>query len=374
MKQSKMHLLNTIIFAMVIFFAASCKGQSSPEGVTKSFIATDAPLAIGEVVDDLSNSILIIYQAANGDYWFGSDVDGAYHYDGKRIVHYSTSDGLCNNTIREIKEDAAGNIYFSTQHAGVSKFDGEKFTTLPVVKSVSANEHWRLHPGDLWFKGHTGSGGPCRYDGQYLYQLIFPKSYMEDDYYKTNGTRAWSPYDVYYIYEDRHGSIWFGTGSLGVCRYDGKTLSWIYEDQLQFVPGGGSFGIRSVMEDAAGKYWICNTRYRYDIMPGDSISQGYSLLRYRKETGIPMTAPDGNEEIYFMSVLEDANHDLWMATYGFGVWRYDGKEMKQYLVKEGSKVVTLFSIYQDRQGALWLGTHEAGAYKFNGEAFERFRL
>lgn len=61
-----------------------------------------------------------------------------------------------------------------------------------------------------------------------------------------------------------------------------------------------------------------------------------------------------------------------MATYDQGVWCYDGKTAKQYLVKDGAENATIFSIYKDRQGALWLGTHAAGAYKFNGQNFEKF--
>ena len=64
---------------------------------------------------------------------------------------------------------------------------------------------------------------------------------------------------------------------------------------------------------------------------------------------------------------------LWMATYGYGVWRYDGEKVTRYPVKDGDKEITLFSIYKDNRGDLWLGTHEAGAYKFNGKTFEKFR-
>ena len=73
----------------------------------------------------------------------------------------------------------------------------------------------------------------------------------------------------------------------------------------------------------------------------------------------------------FMSITEDNNRDLWMATYGGGVWRYDGKNLTHHSVKDGDKDVTLFSIYKDNKGDLWLGTHEAGAYKFNGKTFEK---
>ena len=74
-----------------------------------------------------------------------------------------------------------------------------------------------------------------------------------------------------------------------------------------------------------------------------------------------------------MSSTVDRTGALWMATYGTGVWRYDGKSITHYPVKDGDKAITLFSIHQDKQGVMWLGTQSAGAYKFNGKTFEKFR-
>ena len=74
-----------------------------------------------------------------------------------------------------------------------------------------------------------------------------------------------------------------------------------------------------------------------------------------------------------MSSTVDSTGALWMATYGEGVWRYDGKSMTHYPVKDGDKAITLFTIHKDTQGVMWLGTHSAGAYKFNGKSFEKFQ-
>ena len=78
--------------------------------------------------------------------------------------------------------------------------------------------------------------------------------------------------------------------------------------------------------------------------------------------------------IYFMSVVEDNEGDLWMVTYEQGVWRYDGRDVTHYDVKDGAKSITLFSIYKDNHGDLWLGTHDSGVYKYNGEEFQKFEL
>jgi hypothetical protein len=40
----------------------------------------------------------------------------------------------------------------------------------------------------------------------------------------------------------------------------------MYEEHLTITEEGGSFGIRSIVEDRDDKFWICNTSNRYVIL------------------------------------------------------------------------------------------------------------
>lgn len=234
-----------------------------------------------------------------------------------------------------------------------------------------------MQPDDLWFTmtGKNGEKGPYRFDGTNLYQLEFPKSHLADKYFSENADKPWSPYEVYSIYKDSKGTMWFGTANFGVCRYDGKSFSWLYEDHLTNVPNGGSFGIRAVTEDKEGKFWICNTNYRFNISAESRIEYDKVLVKYDRQTGIEgIKSSNGNDGIYFMSAINDNEGNLWMTTYDQGVWCYDGKTAKQYIIKDGTKNATLYSVYKDKKGGLWVGSHEAGVYRFDGEVFEKFRL
>ncbi|MFT3882657.1 MAG: two-component regulator propeller domain-containing protein [Gemmatales bacterium] len=182
--------------------------------------------APGKVVPELGNSALIVFLDKNNHYWFGSDGQGLYRYDGKVITHFTTSDGLSDNRIRAIQQDKSGNLFITTV-TGINKFDGKTFTTLQVAANNDPEKDWRLNPDDLWFQslyGVRGHNGPFRYDGKSLYKLKFPKHYLEDENSAKHPNGVASPYDVYFIYKDRRGSLWLGTGSLGVCRYDGKNF------------------------------------------------------------------------------------------------------------------------------------------------------
>jgi hypothetical protein len=130
------------------------------------------PPAKGEIVSELDKAVFYVFQAKNNDYWFGSNDRGVYRYNGKTLISFTMKDGLRSNQIRGIQEDKAGNIYFTT-YEGISRFDGQIFTTLSVSANSAATD-WKLQPDDLWFVGAPDAGAVYRYDGQSLHRLEFP--------------------------------------------------------------------------------------------------------------------------------------------------------------------------------------------------------
>ncbi len=356
--------INMLIFSFLSIFS-SCIGQNTPTGINQNKI-----VATGQSVSEMDRKITVIFEDSRHNYWFGGGEKGVYKYDGKSMVLFTMKEGLCSPSILGIQEDKLGNLYFDTTE-GICKFDGQQFTTLPVV---NASEHdWKLTPDDLWFRMGWDKNGPYRYDGKNLYHLPFPKNPMEGEFYAKYPNAPFEPYGIYSLYTDQQGNIWFGTSSLGIYRFDGKKVSWMYEQHLTETPEGGAFGIRSIIEDRNGNFWFCNTRYRYEILQDTTKKNGLNLMNYKKARGMADTTDDDAIDFpYFMSIVEDNRSNLWMATYDDGVWRYDGKQLLHYPINDGETAVLLFSIYKDRQGMLWLGTHNAGAYQFNGETFEQF--
>ncbi len=310
-------------------------------------------------------------QDSRGVYWFGSWGEGVYQYDGKNIIRYCLGDPLCHDSIVQIQEDKLGNLYFNTR-GGITKYDGQTFTSLRVGDYLK-NE-WRLSPDDMWFKGAQDSGCVYRYDGTTLHRLTFPKTIAGETHIANFPRSAFpnmkfNPYDVYTIYEDTKSNLWFGTGTLGACRYDGNTFSWISPPECGHAEL--NFGIRSILEDRDGKFWFSKSMYRYDFYSDDVRNENVNW--YKRESGIGH--PDAHDEedfIYFLSSVLNRNGDMWMALYRGGVYKYDGKNLTHYPVRDGGKEINVFSIIEDQEGVLWLGTHEAGVYKFNGNEFVRF--
>lgn len=349
--------LYSLLFLSLFIILTSCNGQTNSQSTATGIL--NAPVVKGDSVKELGKNIMLIYQDKKNNYWFGSWENGLYRYDGKTILHFTSKNALPHNRIDEIKEDHYGNIYINTSK-GICKFDGQTFTTLPTIES---NE-WKLQPGDLWLKGDKG---PYRYDGKMAYHLRLPKHLMEGKSFKVNPAHSWSPYDIYTIYKDSHGNIWFGTAVLGACRYNGKTIDWISEEDVTELHDGPSNGVRSIIEDKDGFFWF-NSKYRYNVYSNKNKQTFYSR---EKSVGNLDGKQDGDFYEY-LSIAKDNNNEIWIATYMNGVWRYNGKNIVHYPVQDGTKDISIFSIYKDNNGDLWLGTHENGAFRFNGTTFERF--
>ncbi len=350
--------INSIKIVLLIFVSSifhSCNGQvKSEHKQTETEI-----LEIGKVASELDNQIWRIFQDSKEKYWFGSNGNGIYSLDGNELKQFTTEDGLVNDSIRGIQEDTDGNIYIET-HEGISKFDGKQFTTLKAIKS--SHNQWKLNPNDLWF-GYNAND-LYRYNGDTLFELKLPRKDLKKAFEIDTLISPFdinNPYSVYCISEDKAGNIWFGTFVAGAFRYDGKSFLWFDEKELSILPDGSASGVRSIIQDRNGYFWLSNFKSKYKI---DS-----NNLNYEKIKGIEKDKPQ-----YFNSGLSDNKGNLWMTTYRGGVWKYDGKTLLKFEINSEIEDVLLVSIYQDKNGILWLGTDNDGVYKQNGNTFEKFKL
>jgi ligand-binding sensor domain-containing protein len=348
--------ISPIKILLLIFISStflSCKGQEK----TESKIIETKSFEFGKTVSNLDDRIWVVFQDSQDNYWFGSNGKGIYHFDGKVLKLITSNDGLIDNTIRGIQEDNKGNIYIETPE-GISEFDGDRFSTLKVI--TSPNNEWKLEPNDLWF-GYNAND-LYRYDGDSLFELKLPRKDLKKAFgidtlispFNSN-----NPYSVYRVDKDKDGNIWFGTFVAGAFRYDGKSILWIGEKELSILPDGTAPGVRSIIQDKDGCFWLSNFKSKYKIEP--------NTLEYEKIKGVEKEKPN-----YFNSGLSDNNENLWMTTYSGGVWRYDGKTISNFEINNGKKDVLLITIYQDNNGIIWLGTDNDGVYKQNGDIFEKF--
>lgn len=355
-------VINLIKIFLLLFISStflSCNEPVQPKSKQPQIKSFN----IGKPVSELDNQIWEVYQDTKGHFWFGSNGNGLYHFNGKNLHQITTIDGLIDNSIRGIQEDHKGNIYIETP-IGVSKFDGEKFTTLKVIKSP--NKEWKLTQNDLWFNCNGNASHVYRFDGQNLHELQLPQKDLQKVLGIDETKISYSPYTVFGLNKDKSGNLWLGTVLAGAFCYDGTSFLWIGEKELSRLPDGREPGVRSMIQDKDGYFWLSNFNSKYKLTA--NLPQGYQKLK----------AVDLQKDIvkdkllYFNSGLADREGNLWMTSYGGGVWKYDGKTLLNIELNNGKEDVLLIGIYQDNNGILWLGTNNDGVYRQHGENFEKF--
>lgn len=75
----------------------------------------------------MSRGVACILEDKKGHIWIGT-ANGAFCYDGKSFVHFTTNNGLNDNSVFSIMEDNLGNLWFGTRNVGLSSYDGKTFT------------------------------------------------------------------------------------------------------------------------------------------------------------------------------------------------------------------------------------------------------
>ncbi|TXF90696.1 hypothetical protein FUA23_04450 [Neolewinella aurantiaca] len=212
----------------------------------------------GPDVNRVSNVLI----EESGDFWIGT-WGGIFRYDGSTFSKFELPkpevDTVWNQDTKDWTSvsmiDSKGNVWFTVDAYGATKYDGEKFTHFTKKEGLLSNSATSVtedRNGNLWFgtrvsqKDHPdpakrfGGGGLSRYDGkQFTYFPDYP---------------GLSENDVYSTYADKSGNVWISTLADGLYKYDGEQFT-------NFKPEQGSSaipfkGIQSMLEDSRGNLWI----------------------------------------------------------------------------------------------------------------------
>ena len=320
-----------------------------------------------------TSGIRVIYQDSKGNYWFGSLQEGVAVYNGKSFHYYTIKDGLTDNQIHSIQEDKEGVIWFNTQK-GVSSFDGTRIKNHTdtdtknllnnfQIKSIEPLQgKWMKFDNDLWFEAGI-KDGVYRFDGQTLNYLAFPPHKV----LKTSDNL----FAVTAISKGKDNMIWFATYA-GVFGYNGSNFTIINDETLGFDRKIEPLHIRSIFEDSKGRLWMGNNGIGLLLKEGDSIinfSKKHHLIHPNSKRNGDKS-PQGTLEHVF-TITEDKKGNIWFGDRDAGIWKYDGKAMKNYAKIDGLTSDFALSIYEDKNGELWFGMADGSIYKLNGQVFEK---
>ena len=307
-----------------------------------------------------TSGINSIFQDSKGNFWFGSREEGVSNFDGQSFSYYTTNEGLADNKIRSIREDDKGYIWIETTK-GVSKFDGVEFSNYPQIENTNSQNEWAKNDNDLWF-GAGIKEGVFRYDGQKLNYLAFPTPKV------INPNNL---YSVTSISEGKNDMLWFGTYA-GVFGYNGIVFTIINDETLGLDIEIAPLHIRSILEDSRGRLWIGNNGIGVLLKTGDTIinfSEENNLIHPTSSRKGDKSLPGTLEHVF--AIEEDGEGNIWFGDRDTGVWKYDGKTIKNYSIVLGQKNDFTHTIYKDKNDELWFILTNGNVFKFNGKTFDK---
>ena len=83
------------------------------------------------------------------------------------------------------------------------------------------------------------------------------------------------------------------------------------------------------------------------------------------------SGPEDQIADYVRNIFEDKDGNLWMGTNGFGVARFDGKELKYFDQHNGLIGSQVTDIMQANNGDIWLSTY-GGLSVYDGKSFRNY--
>lgn len=257
----------------------------------------------------------------NGNYWIGTNDKGLICYDPvtrRQIVYNTGNSGLKSDIMVCIHAATDGTVWAGTYGGGLSHVvDGKINTFIPSPGGLANKNIWGLTEdgdGNIWI-GTLGSGVQ-RIDKEKGTFSTFDsqKKNVSSDYVSsmqmaTNGWIVVGTSDFYSVIDPKNNEVVNMT---------------IPSDSLRrFVPSSGS---TQVIMDSRGLVWYASP-------------SGLTIVDTETGCVSQLDASNGLENTGICGVLEDLNHNMWVASeFGLanvivknkdGIWTFDVKNYSQ---------------------------------------------
>ena len=140
------------------------------------------------------------------------------------------------------------------------------------------------------------------------------------------------------VAEDRHGYLWLGADA-GLLRFDGIRT----ERPRTTHPPLEQHKVSALYVDTKGTLWAGYKNGLIARLGNDGV-----LRLWEPEEGLPAVPITG--------FAESNDGALWIATYGEGLYRYDGRRLYNANLDDGLPSNDVYAIARDSKGHIWAGT------------------
>jgi ligand-binding sensor domain-containing protein len=302
----------------------------------------------------LSDEITSLVVAPDGALWVSTWGGGISRFDGQTWTTYAAGDGPADNHIGFIAVAPDGTAWIGT-HSGLSRFEA----------SASAGEDhvWTTYTTDDGLPGNNIRSIAVGVDGTLWVGTGYGISRFTDPFISTDGELTWKTYSVYDGLESDlvdalaiapDGTVWAGTWYGGVSCLAASTIdTGDGETWVSFTPADGLVDhmVSAIAVDHSGTVWAGTFEGVSVLGEGTWTTLNRAGLRGTSITAITV-APDGS---------------LWFAADDGNVLHFDGQDWTAYGRFRRESVV----IAAAPDGTMWFGAAK-GISRFDGETWTTY--
>jgi ligand-binding sensor domain-containing protein/signal transduction histidine kinase len=309
----------------------------------------------------IKTPLLSISQDAGLNIWAGS-TNGAYYINlqKQQVIHFVAYNGLSDNAITDIYNDADNNLWLASQGNGLYKYEGDRFITFDKSQGLPDNEVviGITKDRDNHVLLGIDGGGLLRYDGKKLAAIKLPSEHPDLN-------------RIQCLYTDKNGLVWIGTNHGGLWTYD--------KNSFTMIKGSDYYAINNITGDEQGTIWIATPGGCFYLENGllnrldESYAFSSSIITLGRDSVIAGTQ-DGiilavNKKIIKNFKLDAVRTSavFCMLNYkgmliigtddrGVFVWDKASGSVKNYSAKDGLNSNTVYSLVTDDKGVIWAGT------------------
>jgi ligand-binding sensor domain-containing protein/signal transduction histidine kinase len=345
------------------------------------------------------NSVFCLMVSRDGALWIGTEGGGLARYAHGQFRSYTTQQGLSNDFVRSLVQDAQGNIWAGTDN-GLLKLEGRRFVRVDgsaAVPALAVHAIYLDRAGRLWVGGsrllclHGATATEYRLPGEASQNRV--KSIVQtqdgsvwvgtvsglnrmlpgrDSFARVPGISG----TVRVLRVTSGGVLWIGTIGEGAFEYkDGKftpvtapsvlpsntVLNFFEDGEKNFwigtqagmlrltksrvsivpLPKANDSDFETIYEDRDGSFWIGSTL----------------LFRMRDGILVPQRLP-GLDGVHVRNVYRDRSGALWVGTDGDGVYRISAGRTMHLTARDGLSNNFVRAMVQDRDGSMWVAADE----------------
>lgn len=263
-----------------------------------------------------NSAVRTFFEDRNNTLWVGTKGSGIYTFNRKEgndelklFQHFTTSNGLLNNSVFTIVQGQENEYWIGTDGRGINYFDtkNRKMYTLAVNDSLSRKVNlssvYCILPTDkniLWVG--TSGYGMYKLEIDRSTQPYSIKNYKQYIYISNHSSL--SNNIVYSIIRDDATHLWIATRGGGLNRFNSQTehfQNFRFSNSKDFI---SSDDILCLYKDTKGILWAGTSMGLNKLLRFDNGQPIFT--RFTEKEGIPNNTIHG--------ILEDKEHNLWLST------------------------------------------------------------